>query len=164
MPWPWQSGSASAASTRNDDEKFSLFSTSSKTTKPVSWNDSLHVDHYKDPRTWVPAFVVTTVLFGALKFYRVYLRRIPSIEYIHPDKYRRWTLFGKVTSVGDGDGFHLFHTPGGRWAGWGWLRRVPTDKKALKGNTVCASFPLVPFDHDFSRTGFFFRCPSVSPA
>ncbi|KAJ4410289.1 Arp complex subunit [Gnomoniopsis sp. IMI 355080] len=136
MPWPWQSGSASAASSRSDDEKRSLFSTPNTTNKPVSWNDSLHVDHYKDPRTWVPAFVVTTVLFGALKFYRVYLRRIPSIQYIHPDKYRRRTLFGKVTSVGDGDGFHFFHTPGGRWAGWGWLRTVPTDKKALKGNTM----------------------------
>lgn len=108
----------------------------------MSWNDSLSVDHYKDPRTWVPAFVLTTALFGGLKFYRVFLRRIPSIEYIHPDKYRRRTLFGRVTSVGDGDGFHLFHTPGGRWAGWGWLRNVPTDRKALKGNTVRDAPPL----------------------
>lgn len=94
-----------------------------------------------DPRTLVPAFILTTALFGGIKFYRTYLRRIPSIEYIHPGKYRTRTLFGRVTSVGDGDGFHLFHTPGGRWAGWGWLRKVPTDKKALKGNTVSRRCP-----------------------
>lgn len=146
MPWPWQSGSSSATSKRADEDgrlrsylpTLSPDNSSSSKPKPVSWNDSLNVDHYKDPRTWVPAFVITTALFGALKFYRVYLRRIPSIEYIHPDKYRRRTLYGRVTSVGDGDGFHLFHTPGGRWAGWGWLRRIPSDRKALKGNTVCS--------------------------
>lgn len=147
MPWPWQSGSGSSASGNNDgkEEKRSSWASSpfsnepppNATKKPLSWNDSMSVDPYKDPRTWVPAFVLTTVLFGGLKFYRVYLRRIPSVEYIHPDKYRRRTLFGRVTSVGDGDGLHLFHTPGGRWAGWGWLRKVPTDRKALKGNTVC---------------------------
>ncbi|KAF3769196.1 SNase-domain-containing protein [Cryphonectria parasitica EP155] len=108
MPWPWQSG----------------------------WNDSLNVVHFKDPRSWIPAFAITTVLFGGLKFYRTYLRRIPSIEYVLPHYYRKRRLFGKVTSVGDGDGFHLFHTPGGRWAGWGWLRKVPTERKALKGNTI----------------------------
>lgn len=144
MPWPWQSGSASGASGRRDDndEKRSFLSSFSSPDKSVSWNDSLSVDRYKDPGTWATAFVLTTVLFGGIKFYRVFLRRIPSIEYIHPDKYRRRTLFGRVTSVGDGDGLHLYHTPGGRWAGWGWLRQVPVDKKALKGNTVCDTYPL----------------------
>ncbi|CAN8098698.1 unnamed protein product [Discula destructiva] len=138
MPLPWQNGSASTASKKSDDDNSSIFTWSSVNNNPktVSWNDSLSVDHYRDPRTWVSAFVVTTVLFGAIKFYRVYLRRIPSIEYIHPDKYRTRTIFGKVASVGDGDGFHLFHTPGGRCAGWGWVRQVPTQKKALKGQTI----------------------------
>lgn len=36
---------------------------------------------------------------------------------------------GKVTSVGDSDNFRFYHTPGGIWAGWGWLRHVPTTKK-----------------------------------
>lgn len=119
MPWPWQSSKGSKDS--------------------ISWNESLNVqdwDHYKDPRTWIPAFAVTTVFFCGLKFYRTYLRRIPTVEYIPPDSYRKRRLFGKVTSVGDGDGFHLYHTPGGKWAGWGWLRKIPTDRKALKGNTV----------------------------
>lgn len=136
MPWPW-----SAASDRSNDDKPTVFTWTSPDKKPVSWNDSLNVDHYRDPRTWLSAFVVTTVLFGGIKFYRVYLRRIPSIEYIHPDKYRRRTIFGHVTSVGDGDGFRLYHTPGGRWAGWGWLRQVPVQKQALKGQTVCLRSP-----------------------
>jgi hypothetical protein len=40
--------------------------------------------------------------------------------------------------VGDGDNFRVFHTPGGRLAGWGWLpwRRVPKEKKDLKNKTV----------------------------
>jgi len=38
--------------------------------------------------------------------------------------------------VGDADNFHLFHMPGGRLTGWGWLRKIPEEKKALKGNTV----------------------------
>lgn len=139
MPLPWQSGSNSGASNKSDDDRPSIvftWSSPDRTPKPVSWNDSLNVEHFRDPSTWVAAFVATTVLFGGIKFYRVYLRRIPSVEYIHPDKYRRRTIFGKVTSVGDGDGFHLYHTPGGHLAGWGWLRRVPTQKKALKGQTV----------------------------
>lgn len=134
MPWPWQSGST-PHSKREDEGKSSLLGSQ-------SWNESLNVrdwDHYRDPRTWVPAFVITTALFGGLKFYRAYLRRIPNVDYIFPHYYRKRTLFGKATSVGDGDGFHLFHTPGGRWAGWGWLRRVPTSRKELKGNTVRCS-------------------------
>ncbi|KAJ4290128.1 putative endonuclease lcl3 [Collariella sp. IMI 366227] len=65
-----------------------------------------------------------------------YLRRFPAPSHITPKFFRRRSLLGKVTSVGDGDGFHLFHTPGGRLAGWGWLRRVPTDRKQLKGQTI----------------------------
>lgn len=147
MPWPWQSGSSSSSNTKPDeDDKPSVLPTSFHITpthrqiqSPVSWNDSLNIqdwDHYKDPRNWIPAFAVTTVLFCGLKFYRTYLRRIPSVQYIHPELYRKRRLFGQVTSVGDGDGFHLFHTPGGKWAGWGWLRKVPTDRKELKGKTV----------------------------
>lgn len=143
MPWPWQTASATASPGDANNARSSLLplvNFSDKTRNSVSWNDSLNVDHYKDPRTWLPAFAVTTVLFGGLKFYRTYLRRIPNIEYVLPHYYRKRRLFGKVTSVGDGDGFHLFHTPGGRWAGWGWLRQVPTDKKVLKGKTVSRVF------------------------
>lgn len=131
MPWPW-------SSSPSDREKEGKPTGAGVST--VSWNDSLDVkdwDHFKDPRTWIPAFVITTVLLGGLKIYRTYLRRIPSVNYVLPHHYHRRTLFGRVTSVGDGDGFHFYHTPGGRLAGWGWLRTVPTDKKQLKGQTVC---------------------------
>ena len=41
--------------------------------------------------------------------------------------------------MGDGDGFRLFHMPGGRLAGWEWLpwRKVPQGRAGLKDNTVC---------------------------
>ena len=40
--------------------------------------------------------------------------------------------------MGDGDGCRVFHTPGGRLAGWGWFpgRTIPKEVKLLKGNTV----------------------------
>lgn len=155
MPWPWQSGSSS--NNKADGDKSSIlpksFSLPSRTTtQSVSWNDSLNIqdwDHYKDPRTWIPAFAITTVFFCGLKFYRTYLRRIPSVEYIHPELYRKRRLFGKVTSVGDGDGFHLFHTPGGKWAGWGWLRKIPTERKELKGKTVSSASWITPRRNSF---------------
>jgi endonuclease YncB( thermonuclease family) len=47
-------------------------------------------------------------------------------------------MFGKVTRVGDADNFHLFHTPGGRLAGWEWMpgRKIPEKKSDLKGKTI----------------------------
>lgn len=86
--------------------------------------------------------LVGGIAFGFWVFWRSYLRRLARAQNIDPDFFRRRSLFGKVTSVGDGDGFHLFHTPGGRLAGWGWLRKVPTDRKALKGRTVRFFFLL----------------------
>ena len=40
--------------------------------------------------------------------------------------------------MGDGDGFRLFHMPGGRLGGWGRLpwRKVPERRAGLKDNTV----------------------------
>lgn len=46
------------------------------------------------------------------------------------------TMRGRVTAVNDGDGFRFYHTPGGRLAGWGWLRKVPTARSDLKGQTL----------------------------
>ena len=74
---------------------------------------------------------------GAFYIYYNYFRRIPSASYIRPSFFRKRSLFGRVTRVGDGDGFHLFHTPGGKFVGWGWLRKVPENRKKLKERTVC---------------------------
>ncbi|KAK4033998.1 hypothetical protein C8A01DRAFT_19124 [Parachaetomium inaequale] len=100
-----------------------------------SWVDSVR-EHLSVPHNWIAPAAAAALTLGALTFYQSYLRRIPGTNHIAPSFFRRRSLFGKVTSVGDGDGFHMFHTPGGRLAGWGWLRRVPKDRKQLKGRTI----------------------------
>ncbi|KAI1168750.1 SNase-domain-containing protein [Nemania serpens] len=154
MPW-WSSGSSPGSSSPKDD---------ASSRRPVSWTDSLDRtdwDHYKDPRNWIPTLLVTTTVVVSLQLYRSYLRRIPGTLHIQPSFFRRRSLFGQVTSVGDGDNFHFFHTPGGRLTGWGWLRKVPGKKSELRNRTIpirlagidapeCAHFgrPAQPFSAD----------------
>jgi endonuclease YncB( thermonuclease family) len=74
-----------------------------------------------------------------IRAYKTYLRRIPTASYLKPGFFRHRNLYGFVTRVGDGDNFHLFHTPGGRWLGWGWApgRRVKQWKeKEVRGKTI----------------------------
>lgn len=105
-----------------------------KKDEPSSWAAYLPSD---DPRQLVlPTALSTLGILGLIGFYRRFLRRIPGTAYIKPTAFRSRTLFGRVTSVGDGDGFHLYHTPGGRLAGWGWLRRIPSARADLKNKTV----------------------------
>lgn len=125
MSWP--------PSSSNDDNKKK---------RPVSWTNNLNAtdwSHYTDPRNLVPTLLLTTTILVSVRLYRSYLRRIPEATHIRPGFFRKRSLFGTVTRVGDADNFHLFHTPGGRLTGWGWFpgRRIP-EKKALKGNTVSA--------------------------
>ncbi|KAI0125914.1 hypothetical protein BJ170DRAFT_453700 [Xylariales sp. AK1849] len=125
MPWPFSHGSA------KDDDK--------SRRRSVSWSNSLNGtdwQHFKDPRNWVPTVLVTTTVLVCLQVYRSYLRRIPGAIHVQPSFFRKRSLFGRVTSVGDGDNFHLFHTPGGRLTGWGWLRRIPEKKADLKSKTI----------------------------
>lgn len=82
-------------------------------------------------------YLIASAVFGvattAVLFYRKNLRRIPSAAYLTPNMLKgKRTLKGRVTSVGDSDNFRFYHTPGGIWAGWGWLRHVPS---GTKGNT-----------------------------
>ncbi|EXJ87106.1 hypothetical protein A1O3_04064 [Capronia epimyces CBS 606.96] len=93
---------------------------------------------FTEPGTISAAVVLTAASLGCFTFYKAYLRRIPQAVNINPGFFRRRSIVGKVTSVGDGDNFRIYHTPGGRLAGWGWFpgRRVPTDKKKLKGQTI----------------------------
>jgi endonuclease YncB( thermonuclease family) len=93
---------------------------------------------YTEPRTLASTLVLTSGILLAVRFHRSYLRRIPDAPSISASYLRRRSILGKVTSVGDGDNFRIFHTPGGRLAGWGWLpwKKVPTSKKELKDNTV----------------------------
>lgn len=85
----------------------------------------------------VPTILLTTVIIMFHQFYNQRLIRYPtasSIPSILLDK--KHVLIGIVTSVGDADNFRLFHTPGGIFAGWHWLRRVPSIKKELKDQTI----------------------------
>lgn len=127
MRWPpWSAGSR-----KDEDDK----------KRPVSWTDSLNAtdwSHYTDPRTVIPTVLLTTTILVSVRIYRLYLRRIPRATSVAPNFFRRRSLFGTVTRVGDGDNFHLYHTPGGRLAGWGWFpgRKIPEKKGDLKDRTV----------------------------
>lgn len=110
----------------------------------VSWSDNLNAtdwSHYTEPRTVIPSVLLTLATLATIRVYKRYLRRIPDTKHIKPDLFRRRSLFGTVTSVGDGDNFRLFHTPGGRLGGWGWLpnRTVPTKRGDLVAKTVRTS-------------------------
>ncbi|MCJ1283688.1 putative endonuclease lcl3 [Xylographa opegraphella] len=98
---------------------------------PTAWSA------YLSPDVLIPTAILTSTILISTRLYRLYLRRIPRAATISPSFWHKRSLFGTVTSVGDGDGFRLFHTPGGRLAGWGWFpgRRIPQGK-ALKDKTI----------------------------
>ncbi|KAG0302523.1 putative endonuclease lcl3 [Dissophora globulifera] len=89
----------------------------------------------------VEPYLIATLVFGvattAVTLYKTRLRRISTSAYLTPNTLQgKRTLKGKVTSVGDSDNFRFYHTPGGIWAGWGWLRHVPSNSKELKNQTL----------------------------
>ncbi|KAL9604789.1 MAG: hypothetical protein Q9219_000237 [cf. Caloplaca sp. 3 TL-2023] len=124
MKWPWSSNSEN----KEETARLSL----GDAFKETQWS------HYRDPRNIIPVVVLTGSALSAAAFYRSYLRRIPQAINIGPRYWRKRSLFGSVTSVGDADNFRLFHTPGGRLAGWGILpwRKVPRTSKELREKTV----------------------------
>ncbi|TDZ12991.1 putative endonuclease LCL3 [Colletotrichum sidae] len=132
MPWPFGSSSSGEGPAPSRSENDGVRST------PTSWNDLLP---QPDPplraaREWAPVFLTSVASLAAFMFYQSRLRRFPSTAHIKPELFRKRTLLGRVTSVGDGDNFHMFHTPGGRLAGWDWLRKAPTTRATLKGKTI----------------------------
>ena len=156
MRWPGWSGKSEKTPDEEKAPSRPALPSVPPSKSTISWNDSLNgIDwqHFREPRNWIPPLLVTTTLLATVSFYKSYLRRIPGTDHIRPSHFRRRSLFGQVTSVGDGDNFHLFHTPGGRLAGWGWLRKVPTDRKELKGRTVSSSPAATPSSsHEHSGT------------
>ncbi|CAK7214536.1 putative endonuclease lcl3 [Sporothrix curviconia] len=149
MRWPWSGRPSdkdadpipdtSAASQPRESSSSSSLANFPAIKQFTSWTDSLNKTdwtHYRDPHTWVPPALAVGAALGFSAFYRSYLRRIPTTNHIRPNFFRKRSLLGRVTSVGDGDNFHMFHTPGGRLAGWGWLRKVPSYRKDLKGKTI----------------------------
>ncbi|KAL9612576.1 MAG: hypothetical protein Q9167_002827 [Letrouitia subvulpina] len=121
MRWPWSKDQHNTPPVQRE-----------RTVDFTDWS------HYKDPRNVIAVIVLTTTTLFSARLYRVYLRRIDQAGSIQANFWRRRSLFGRVTSVGDADNFRLFHTPGGRIAGWGWLpwRRVPETSKELRDKTI----------------------------
>jgi hypothetical protein len=150
MPWPkvWSSSTKYETDVKDPHVSDGSRLLDSETTTPAKTPRSVRRDAlnasstslwaFTDPQTITAAVILTAAALGSFTFYKAYLRRIPQAINISPGFFRRRSIVGKVTSVGDGDNFRLYHTPGGRLAGWGWLpgRQVPTDKKKLKGETV----------------------------
>ncbi|CDK28803.1 unnamed protein product [Kuraishia capsulata CBS 1993] len=91
-----------------------------------------------DPQVLVYTAICSTTVLGGYKFYTNNLRRISRTAEIPLKAFRRRFLVGKVTSVGDGDNFHFYHLPGGVFAGWGWLRKLPrvNNFRGLKNKTL----------------------------
>ena len=132
MRWPpWSSNS------KDDISKPKIPLPDPKFFNPTDWFK------WTSPDILLPTAILTSVALISVHVYRSYLRRIPGAASISVSYFRKRSLFGKVTSVGDGDGFRLFHTPGGRLTGWGWMpwRKIP-EGRALKDRTVCIHFPL----------------------
>ncbi|KAF1835420.1 SNase-domain-containing protein [Decorospora gaudefroyi] len=125
MRWPW--------SRNDDDQKKSGLLSWGAPSKSTDAASSL-----MEPRTLISSLALTISTVAAVRVYKNYFRRIPTVNHIKPNHFRRKRLFGQVTSVGDADNFRLFHTPGGRIAGWGWLpwKRVPTKREDLTKQTL----------------------------
>lgn len=80
---------------------------------------------------------MTIGAFFTFRFYGRFIRRRRTYLDLTPrilDGQQK--LHGKVTRVGDGDNFRFYHTPGGPFMGWGWLRKVPEKRKDLKDETL----------------------------
>lgn len=128
MVWPFGSSDTDRSEKHDELKK-----------RPVAWAKSLGTsdpDHFAAAKEWAPTVLFSLTGLAALQLYANYLRRIPGAAYVRPNFFRNRSLFGRVTSVGDGDNFHMFHTPGGKVVGWGWLRKVPISRKELRNRTV----------------------------
>lgn len=85
----------------------------------------------------LPTMILTGSAIGSFYIYRLYFRRIPISRKIPESFYRKRSMLGRVISVGDGDNFHFYHTPGGIFAGWGWLRHAPpVNARKMNGHTI----------------------------
>ncbi|ONH65735.1 putative endonuclease LCL3 [Cyberlindnera fabianii] len=90
-----------------------------------------------DAHVLLVSAALTSAILGSYKLYTVFLRPIQHVTHINQRAFRSQWLHGKVTSVGDGDNFHFFHTPGGIIGGWGWLRQLPrVNQRGLRHKTL----------------------------
>jgi endonuclease YncB( thermonuclease family) len=124
MPWSWFWASSDEPVTENPTPKERL--------------EKLQSLPLHSPEIVIPTLVLSTVLISLHTLYRLRLRRIPTVSQLPPSAVSTHrSLFGTAVSVGDADNFRLFHAPGGRLLGWGWLREIPTSRKDLaKAGTI----------------------------
>ena len=82
------------------------------------------------------ACVSAGTIAGSFLIWRRFFRRIPNASYITPSILRsRRRIVGRVTSVGDADGFRLYHTPGIPFLRQRW-HRPPTKASDLRHQTI----------------------------
>ncbi|EXJ74057.1 uncharacterized protein A1O5_02351 [Cladophialophora psammophila CBS 110553] len=144
MPWPrpWSSSTKDRSDYQGSVAERATESWKLEAAETIQQEPSKSVPSqfraFTQPETILAAAALTTASIGLYKFYTSYLRRIPQAMHISPGFFRRRSIVGQVTSVGDGDNFRMYHTPGGRLAGWGWFpgRNVPANKKDLKDQTI----------------------------
>ncbi|KAL5529164.1 hypothetical protein ACEPAG_5138 [Sanghuangporus baumii] len=114
-------------------------SPSSKNTEPpkkepkTKWGEWLAIYDEQPVRYRLPCTLAagSVAILAYQIIYRIRFRRYPTHEWITPDLYaRKQWIKGIVTSVGDGDGFRLFHTPCcvKRWQERIQSRKVLTDE------------------------------------
>ncbi|QGN17202.1 putative endonuclease YGL085W [Kluyveromyces marxianus] len=81
------------------------------------------------PTVLILSILLTGGFITASSLFNKHFKQYKSAKDIPQSVFRKEWLYGKVTSVGDGDNFHFFHTPSGILGGWGWLRSVPELQK-----------------------------------
>ncbi|CAO1632233.1 unnamed protein product [Sympodiomycopsis kandeliae] len=119
-------------------ETIGLSSPPSKTSEVKSflrsiWESAEHFTLETPAGTAVTSAILTT---STLFVYWRYFRRLKNAEYITPRELRlRRIITGKVTSVGDADGFRMYHQPGPPLLR-SLLYRPPTSPKGLKDQTL----------------------------
>lgn len=161
VPWPFPSKPPGSSSDDNNKKSSSSPITHLITslTSPRSSFTSPNWSSYGEPSNLIATCLLTATILGGARLYRKYLRRIPDADNIEQSWFRKRSLLGYVTSVGDGDNFRMFHTPGGVLAGWGWARKVPELRKELKGRTVSTFFSFSPYF--FPLIGLLFKALST---
>jgi endonuclease YncB( thermonuclease family) len=113
--WAYPTREGAVGNSGKDDVLYEdLHEKSVRNSISIGWSD------YLTRQTVVGTIILTATALGANRVYKSFVRRIPNASHLKPGSFRKRSIYGLVTRVGDGDGFHLFHTPGGRLLGWGW--------------------------------------------
>ncbi|WFD32083.1 micrococcal nuclease [Malassezia sp. CBS 17886] len=118
-----------------------------------AWPTRIAVQTLSSP--WGSAAVSATALVAGTYIWRRYLRRIPTAAYLTPAVMRtRRVIVGRVTSVGDADGFRVFHTPGLPFVR-SLMYRAPTKAADLRDQTISVRLAGVdaPEAPHFGRAG-----------